>query len=186
VRNIVGHPVFGKSGTTDQDKTAVLIAGTKSLVVAGMLADPDWSQTNHRMEHPIVNPAVYNTLRDAMEGEPKQDFEKPTSKMAYGDQRGIPFVRCWSVSAAEDKLRDAGFEVETDYNNRVDSSCPPDSVAGTSPDGRTIKGGVVVIEVSNGRSAEQPPSPGDDNGDDDDDDEGNGRPGRPGRPGNPD
>jgi membrane peptidoglycan carboxypeptidase len=186
VRNIVGHPVFGKSGTTDQDKTAVLIAGTKSLVVAGMLADPDWSQTNHRMEHPIVNPAVYNTLRDAMKGQPKQDFEKPTHKMAYGDQRDIPDIgRCPSPDEAANTLRQAGFEVEIDRNNRVDSSCPEGDVAGTSPDGQTIKGGVVVIELSNGRGAEQPETPRDGDNDNNDDDD-NGRPGRPGRPGNPD
>src|SRR5690242_20071918 len=36
-RGIVRHPVFGKTGTTDHDKTAALIAGTTSLVVAGYM-----------------------------------------------------------------------------------------------------------------------------------------------------
>jgi membrane peptidoglycan carboxypeptidase len=161
VRGVVGHPVFGKSGTTDHDKTAVLIAGTKSVVVAGMLADPDWSQTDHRMEHPIVNPAVYNTLRDAMKDEPKQYFEKPTYKMAYGEQRDIPGIgECPSIESATGTLERAGFEVVVDYD-KVDSKCPDGDVAGTSPDGQTIKGGVVVIEVSNGKGAEKPGKPGD-------------------------
>jgi membrane peptidoglycan carboxypeptidase len=176
VRGVVGHPVFGKSGTTDHDKTAVLIAGTKQLVVAGMLADPDWSQTNYRMEHPIVNPAVYETLRDAMKGEPKLQFEKPTNKMAYGEQRSIPGVfGCRSVESVTSDLRGAGFEVFVDYDNKVDSTCKENDAVGTSPDGRTIKGGVVTIEVSNGKGAEKPEGP----------DEENDGPGRPNRPRTP-
>jgi membrane peptidoglycan carboxypeptidase len=158
VHGVVGHPVFGKSGTTDHDKTAVLIAGTKQLVIAGMLADPDWSQTNHRMEHPIVNPAVYEALRDAMKGKPKIQFEKPTNKMAYGDQRSIPDVTCDSVEGAKSRLRNAGFEVDVDPDP-IDSTCPAGTVAGTSPDGRTIKGGFVYIQVSNGKGADKPDDP---------------------------
>jgi membrane peptidoglycan carboxypeptidase len=178
VRGVVGHPVFGKSGTTDHDKTAVLIAGTKQLVVAGMLADPDWSQTNHRMEHPIVNPAVYEALRDAMKGKPKIQFEKPTNKMAYGDQRSIPDVTCDSVEGARSQLRNSGFEVEVDPDP-IDSNCAVGTVAGTSPDGRTIKGGFVYIQVSNGKAAQKPGGPPTKPGGP----EGGGTPGRPGRGG---
>ena len=42
-RGIVGHPVYGKTGTTDHDKTAALIVGTTSLVVAGYLVNPDYA-----------------------------------------------------------------------------------------------------------------------------------------------
>jgi membrane peptidoglycan carboxypeptidase len=176
VRGIVGHPVFGKSGTSDGAKTVSLIAGTKSLVVAGLLADPDWSQNPASHTHDQVNPAVWETLADAMKDKPQQDFKAPSEKMAYGDQRRIPDVTCDSVGDAQARLRGAGFEVEIG-SGQVDSSCPQGSVAGTSPDGRTIKGGVVVIEISNGSDGRQnrPDGPG--------------RPGRPvlpGLPGNPD
>ena len=43
-RGVVGHPVFGKTGTTDDDKTAALVVGTQSLVVAGYLVNPDWAE----------------------------------------------------------------------------------------------------------------------------------------------
>jgi membrane peptidoglycan carboxypeptidase len=171
VHGIVDHPVFGKSGTTDHDKTAVLVAGTKQMVIAGMLADPDWQNTNHRMEHPIVNPAVYNALRDAMKDKPSIQFDKPTNKMAYGDQRSIPNVACNSVDSARSQVSGAGFQVEVDPDP-VDSPCPAGMAAGTSPDGRTIKGGFVYIEVSNGKGAPQVPLPG-----------GTVKPGKPGRPG---
>ncbi|MEV0902871.1 transglycosylase domain-containing protein [Actinoplanes sp. NPDC049802] len=77
VRDVVGHPVFGKTGTTDNDKTAALVVGTRSLVVAGYLANPDWAGHTDRMSHGIVNPAVYETLADYMEGKPEEDFPTP-------------------------------------------------------------------------------------------------------------
>jgi membrane peptidoglycan carboxypeptidase len=74
---VVGHPVFGKTGTTDSEKTAALILGTTSFVVAGYLADPDWPETNQHMSHTVVNPAVWNTVADYMEGKPSVQFPQP-------------------------------------------------------------------------------------------------------------
>jgi len=155
---VVKHPVFGKTGTTDRDKTAALIAGTTSLVVAGYLVNPDYQDHSDRMSHQIVNPAVWNTLADYMDGKPKVQFKTPDSdKIAYGDQRSIPDVSCDSISQAKDRLEGAGFDVSV--GNTVDSTCPAGTAAGTNPSGRTIKGGVVVIEVSNGKSAQPETKP---------------------------
>ncbi|HWS39268.1 MAG TPA: transglycosylase domain-containing protein [Actinoplanes sp.] len=77
VRGAVGHPVFGKTGTTDSDKTASLVVGTRSLVVAGYLANPDWAGHYDHMSHSIVNPAVYETLADYMKGKEVEDFPTP-------------------------------------------------------------------------------------------------------------
>jgi membrane peptidoglycan carboxypeptidase len=74
---VVGHPVFGKTGTTDGSKTAALILGTTSIVVAGYLADPDWPQTTQHMNHATVNPAVWNTVADYMRGKPSVQFPRP-------------------------------------------------------------------------------------------------------------
>ncbi len=76
-RNAVGHPIFGKTGTTDADKTAALVVGTQSLVVAGYLVNPDWAGHYDRMQHGIVNPAVYRTVADYMDGKPEEQFKKP-------------------------------------------------------------------------------------------------------------
>ncbi|GAB2943154.1 transglycosylase domain-containing protein [Micromonospora polyrhachis] len=167
VRGAVGKPVAGKTGTTDAEKTAAMVVTTKQLSVAGILADPDWAQTTDVMSHNIVNPAVYETLRDAMKGKPSIEFTPPGSKTANGDQVSIPNVKCQSVDAARARIKDAGFDVEVD-NRQVDSSCPAGTVAGTSPDGRTVKGGTVTIEVSNGKQ-------------NDNDDNNNGGGGRPRR-----
>jgi membrane peptidoglycan carboxypeptidase len=76
-RGAVGHPVFGKTGTTDSSKTAALIVGTTSIVVAGYLADTDWPGTNQQMDHATVNPAVWNTVGDYMKDKPSVQFPKP-------------------------------------------------------------------------------------------------------------
>ncbi|BCY09274.1 hypothetical protein L3i22_043620 [Actinoplanes sp. L3-i22] len=75
----VGHPVFGKTGTTDNQRTAALILGTTSIVVAGYLADPDWPNTTRQMSHTVVNPAVWNTVADYMSGRPSVQFATPGS-----------------------------------------------------------------------------------------------------------
>ena len=152
-RYVVGHPVFGKTGTTDKDRTASLIAGTTSLVVAGYLVNPDYQNHPDRLRHDQVNPAVYRTLADYMEGRPKVQFKRPEGrKIAYGDQRLIPDVTCDSLSRARNRLENAGFTVY--IGGAVDSICPAGTAAGTDPSGRTIKNGAVVIRVSNGKDVE--------------------------------
>lgn len=152
VRNIVDAPVAGKSGTTDKDKTASLVAMTKQYAVAGIMADPDWPQTTQRMGHDVrkgINPPVYETLRDAMKGKPRIDFTPPENKLRYGDQRSIPTVKCVSVEKAKSRITEAGFAVVVSPN-RVESNCPAGTAAGTTPGGRTAKGSVVTIKVSSG------------------------------------
>ncbi|PWR09362.1 glycosyl transferase [Micromonospora acroterricola] len=177
VKGIVDAPVAGKSGTTDSEKTAALVAMTKQYAVAGIMADPDWPQTNVKMKHKEkdgINPPVYETLRDAMKGKPRIQFEPPGQKISEGDQRSIPDVKCQSVETAKSRLKGAGFEpVVSDA--KVTSTCPAGTAAGTSPDGRTIKGGVVTIQVSSGGGA-SPPAGGTPPGN-------NGQPGNNGRPG---
>ncbi|GIJ78083.1 Membrane carboxypeptidase (penicillin-binding protein) [Micromonospora phaseoli] len=169
---IVDAPVAGKSGTTDSEKTAALVAMTKQYAVAGIMADPDWPQTNVKMKHNRpdgINPPVWNTLRDAMKGKKRINFDAPGQKISLGDQRSIPGVRCVSVEQAKSRISGAGFEPIVS-SNRVTSDCPAGTAAGTSPSGRTIKGGIVTIQLSagngssgrpgNGPSSGPPSSPG--------------------------
>ncbi|WP_328849059.1 penicillin-binding protein [Micromonospora zamorensis] len=173
VRNDVGYPVAGKSGTTDSEKTAALVAMTKQYAVAGIMADPDWPQTNVKMKHGEkdgINPPVWETLRDAMKGKKAIQFEPPGQKISEGDQRSIPSVSCIPLDQAKSRIKGAGFEPVVS-DTKVKSSCPPGTAHGTSPDGRTIKGGIVTIQVSNGGGGTTPGN--------------TGGPGGPGQPGNP-
>ena len=76
-RGAVGHPIFGKTGTTDSDKTAALVVGSRSLVIAGYLVNPDWAGHPDHMSHNVVNPAVWNTMADYMQGKPVEEFPRP-------------------------------------------------------------------------------------------------------------
>ncbi|MEV8510075.1 transglycosylase domain-containing protein [Actinoplanes sp. NPDC051475] len=167
---IVGHPVFGKTGTTDDEKTASLIVGTASMVVAGYLVNPDYQNHPYRLRHTIVNPAVQHALHDIMEGKPDVQFKRPSgSKIARGEQRSIPDVQCVSVEQAMDRVESAGFTASR--GSEVTSSCPAGQAAGTEPSGTTIKGGFVSIQISGGPAGGGPGGPG-----------GPGQPGGPGRP----
>ncbi len=147
----VGHPVFGKTGTTDDDKTAALIVGTTSLVVGGYLVNPDYQNHSDKMSHDLINPAVWQTLADYMDGKPQVQFKTPDNrKIAVGDQRSIPVVTCAPLNSAKDQVDAAGFTVSVS-DHPVDSSCPVGTAAGTDPSGSTIKGGIVVIQPSNSK-----------------------------------
>jgi membrane peptidoglycan carboxypeptidase len=80
----VGKPVAGKTGTTDTNESATLVATTRQVTVAGIEADPDWP-TDTSADHTHVDAAVAATLRDAMRDKPALDFPKPSNALAYGN-----------------------------------------------------------------------------------------------------
>jgi membrane peptidoglycan carboxypeptidase len=92
IRGIVGKPLAGKTGTTDANQTAALIATTRQLAVAGIVADPDWAKTSRlkadlggRDPHAdVVNLAVAHTLHDGTAGKPSLGFPAPSPQMAWG------------------------------------------------------------------------------------------------------
>jgi membrane peptidoglycan carboxypeptidase len=154
--SIIGRPIAGKTGTSDKKQSSTLTITTKQLAVSGFLTDPDWPDTTEEMPHNPergkggVNPAVQYTMAEAMKDKPSMQFTKPTDKMAFGNQVGIPGVTCMGVPEATAVLKNAGFKVDVDNRAPVPSSCPAGTVAGTNPSGKTIKGGVVVIQISGG------------------------------------
>ena len=155
---IIRHPIYGKSGTTDAEKTASLIIGSSSLTVAGYLVNPDYQNHPDRMSHDIVNPAVWNTMDDFLRGTPKVQFKRPGSrKISIGDQRSIPDVTCATIAGARARIESAGFTASV--GQEVESNCPKGTAAGTSPSGRTIKGGYVSIDISKGKAEEKPDKP---------------------------
>jgi membrane peptidoglycan carboxypeptidase len=97
IRGIVGKPLAGKTGTTDNNQTAALILSTKQQAVAGIVADPDWAQTTRlradlggRDPHAdVVNLAVAWTMHDAMVGKPALSWAGPSRSLAFGG-RGAP------------------------------------------------------------------------------------------------
>jgi membrane peptidoglycan carboxypeptidase len=84
-RNIVPrrYQIAGKTGTTDNDRTAALIAMTRQLAVAGIVADPDNSDT-YGYRHAQVDAAVAHTLADYLRGRTPIDFTSQTGQLANG------------------------------------------------------------------------------------------------------
>ncbi|NJC69153.1 PASTA domain-containing protein [Planosporangium thailandense] len=154
VRGIVKRPVAGKTGTTDGDKTATLVAMTKQIAIAGILGDPDWPLTDRLRPalgdpHKYVNKAVEYALRDAMADKPAVNFTAPSKDMAFGKRTSVPAVACKSVADAKSAIRRVGFDVTVDPDP-VASDCPAGSVAKTEPAGDTSRGSLVTIYVSKG------------------------------------
>jgi membrane peptidoglycan carboxypeptidase len=167
VRGIVGHPVAGKTGTTDNNWTATLVAMTKQIAIAGIVADADWPQSTRLAgafggdPHKPVNTAVKYALRDAMKNRPQVQFTPPSRAIAFGTPAGIPNVHCQSVDQAKASLRGAGFTVDV-AGQQAASDCPAGTVAGTDPSGSTAKGSDVslIISKGGGNPGPLPPPPG--------------------------
>jgi membrane peptidoglycan carboxypeptidase len=162
VHDVVDHPVAGKTGTTDSNRTASLVVTTTSLAVAGIMADPDFPETPESMDHNKINPAVYETLADAMKGKPKVDFPAPSRDTAYGNQKTIPSVSCDSVDTARNRLQEAGFEVKVD-SVPVPSNCAQGTVAYSEPNRRSVEGATITLKISSGPPRNKPtkePDPG--------------------------
>ncbi|GIH18459.1 transglycosylase domain-containing protein [Rugosimonospora africana] len=77
------YQIAGKTGTTDNDRTAALIAMTRQLAVAGIVADPDNSDT-HGYSHAQVDSAVQHTLADYQRGRTPIAFVKESRRLALG------------------------------------------------------------------------------------------------------
>jgi len=160
-KRIIGKPIAGKTGTSDNESTATLTITTKQLAMSGFLVDPDYPDTTQKMKHKGnrgVNPAVQNAMAAFMKNKPGIQFTKPTNqKLIRGLQSAIPDVTCKSVAEAIAILKAAGFKPEVDTKRPVASACLPGMAAGTTPTGKTLKGGVVVIQISSGGGPTGPP-----------------------------
>jgi membrane peptidoglycan carboxypeptidase len=83
VSTTVGRPVAGKTGTTDTNESATLVATTRQVAIAGMEGNPDLP-SDPGADHTHVDRSVAETLRDAMSGRPVVDFPAPSSRLATG------------------------------------------------------------------------------------------------------
>jgi membrane peptidoglycan carboxypeptidase len=127
VRGIVGHPVYGKTGTTDHDKTAALIVGTTSLVVAGYLVNPDYADHPDRMQHSVVNPAVWEAMADYMDGKAEGAVQETGEQQDRIRRSAVHPRRDVDSIGRPSRLSGAGFEVSG--RRPVDSKCPAGHVA---------------------------------------------------------
>jgi membrane peptidoglycan carboxypeptidase len=91
VYRTVGRPVAGKTGTTDDNRSAWFVGITPALTVAGFIADPD--NPFHLVTsagHSKPRESVAATLREALAGSPPRGFAPPSPHTAYGKSGKSP------------------------------------------------------------------------------------------------
>ena len=78
------RPVAGKSGTTDDNRTAWFSGYTPQLAASAFVADPDNPENLVGAGRSTMSKyTVAQTLRDALDGEPKEDFKPPSDKYVW-------------------------------------------------------------------------------------------------------
>jgi membrane peptidoglycan carboxypeptidase len=176
LKQTVQRPIAGKTGTTEGNKNASLVAMTKQLAIGAIETDPDYANNPVEMSHDQVNKAVAATLRDAMADKPAVNFTAPSREIAFGKRANIPGVKCKSPDDARNILQGAGFKVTVD-GDPVASECPAGTVARTEPSGETSRNGIVTLILSKGpgNAAPAPGQPGNGNGNGNNRGPGNGR-----------
>jgi beta-lactam-binding protein with PASTA domain len=70
----------------------------------------------------------------------------------------VPSVAGMTQDLARQRLKDAGFQV-ADQATPVNSGSSVGSVVGTSPNGQTVPGSIITIQISNGIPPAPPPLP---------------------------
>jgi beta-lactam-binding protein with PASTA domain len=70
----------------------------------------------------------------------------------------VPSVAGMTQDLARQRLKDAGFQV-ADQATPVNSGSPAGAVVGTSPNGQTVPGSIITIQISNGIPPAPPPPP---------------------------
>ena len=96
----VGHPVIGKTGTSDENWTAQPRHLHQAAGDRGHGGQPDKAQQPHTYNASAIkaNNAAVFTLRDAMAGKPAVEFTPPPTNLVYGTKVPIPDVDCKSVA----------------------------------------------------------------------------------------
>jgi membrane peptidoglycan carboxypeptidase len=174
----IGRPAAGKTGTTDNYRAAWFAGYTPDLAAAVWVGDPRGGAaypmrgvTIAGIYRPqvfgatIPGPIWRDSMAGALRGRPAHDFVRPPSeyfrKGSGEEAEKLPDVRGMRPSAAEDRLRDAGFDVQIAPGRVPSDQYREGTVAMTSPaPGSTVAPeSVVTILVSSGRSG-QPEPPG--------------------------
>jgi membrane peptidoglycan carboxypeptidase len=86
VHGIVGRPVAGKTGSSQENATESFVGFTPQLTVAATACDPDNpSDAVGASVSAAVDTAVARTMATALRGVPVRQFHPPSHHIAYGD-----------------------------------------------------------------------------------------------------
>jgi membrane peptidoglycan carboxypeptidase len=197
------RPLLGKTGTTQDYKSAAFVGATPQYAASVMTFNdgpkprpirdtdpPTFANTGNIYGGKVPARTFFETMKPLLEGQPVLPLPSPDPRyLDGGTQQNVPSVVGLSVQDATNKLEGAGYRVNP--QNRDDAARRGTVVAQT-PRGTRLPGDTITIYVSTGvvppvQNTQQPP-PASGGGTPDPGNGGNGGnggdPGNPGDPGN--
>jgi membrane peptidoglycan carboxypeptidase len=168
------RPAAGKTGTTEKHNQSWFVGYTKQLASAVWIGNLKPASKKGKLnslngkcfgEYGCISqvfggtvsaPVWSKMMRAASKGMPVKDFPAPSAKIRSGDLKPLPGVIGASVSKAQSRLSDAGFD--SYVAGQVDSSMAAGTVAYTDPAGAAFPGSRIGLYVSTGVPAFQPPA----------------------------
>ena len=164
-------PMSGKTGTTEAHRSSAFLGFTNTLAAANYIYD-DSTEPGELCSYPLRQCGSGNLFGG---NEPARTWFEAMKPIAnnFGEVRlpptdprfvdGAPGSRVPSVSGmtqelARQRLKEVGFQV-ADQANSVNSSASYGTVVGTSPNGQTVPGSIITIQISNGIPPPPPPPP---------------------------
>lgn len=162
-------PMSGKTGTTEAHRSSGFLGFTNHYAAANYIYD-DSTSPGELCSFPLRKcgsgdlfggnePA--RTWFTAMKPIATSfgDVALPPTDPRYvdgGPGSQVPSVSGLTVDAARQRLKDSGFQV-ADGTSSVNSGSRAGTVVGTTPNGQTIPGSIITIQVSNGIAPAPPP-----------------------------
>ncbi|WP_099024872.1 transglycosylase/D,D-transpeptidase PonA2 [Mycolicibacterium palauense] len=164
-------PMSGKTGTTEAHRSAGFVGFTNTLAAANYVYD-DSNNPSELCSWPLRQCGSGNVYGG---NEPARtwftamkpiatsfgEVGLPPTDPRYvdgGPNSRVPSVAGLTQDQARDRLREAGFQV-AEQASSVNSTSKAGAVVGTSPNGQTIPGSIVTIQISNGIPPPPPPPP---------------------------
>jgi membrane peptidoglycan carboxypeptidase len=162
-------PVSGKTGTTEAHRSSGFLGFTSDYAAANYIYD-DSTTPSDLCSFPLRQcgsgdlyggnePA--RTWFTAMKQYTPDSVKLPPTDPRYVDGAPgskVPSVVGLNQDTARQRLREAGFQV-ADQANPVNSASSYGTVVGTSPNGQTVPGSIITIQISNGIPPAPPPPP---------------------------
>ncbi|MHA6620559.1 transglycosylase domain-containing protein [Pseudonocardia sp. DLS-67] len=175
------RPMAGKTGTTQQHKSAAFVGFVPQLSGAVITFD------NSRAPRPLCDGAGspfpcrsgnifggktpaetwFGAMKPLVDQLPPLPL--PTVEERFlegGEESRIPDVIGDPENEAREELEDAGWKVSV---REVDNAADRGTVVGQDPNGSALPGEPVELSISSGEAPPAPDAPGDDDDDDDDD-----------------
>jgi membrane peptidoglycan carboxypeptidase len=165
-------PMSGKTGTTEASRSAGFLGFTNQYAAANYIYD-DSTAPGALCSYPLRQCGGDGNLFGG--NEPARTWF--TAMMPIANNFGpvvlpptdpryvdgapgsrVPSVAGMNESTARQRLRDAGFQVANE-STPVNSTAPYGAVVGTSPNGQTVPGSIITIQISNGIPPAPPPPP---------------------------